>query len=172
MKSYDKILFQNDIATEEFVITILRDETIEGLVVEKENVGEMPENERINLGNEGVNENSEGVNQDSEGVNDTFEGVNQDSEGVNQDNEGVNENSEGVKLKIEGVKDKLNQELGTIYDFIKKNPLVKTAPIEQFSKKSNATIERYLKILKDNNLIEYVGSDKTGGYRIINKLNK
>ena len=47
------------------------------------------------------------------------------------------------------------------------NPLVKTAAIEQFSNKSNATIERYLKILKDSNLIEYIGSDKTGGYQVI-----
>jgi len=29
MKSYDKILFQNNTDTEEFVITILRDETFE-----------------------------------------------------------------------------------------------------------------------------------------------
>jgi Mn-dependent DtxR family transcriptional regulator len=50
---------------------------------------------------------------------------------------------------------------------MKNNPLTKSADIEQFIGKSNAIVERYLKILKDNKLIEYSGSDKTGGYRII-----
>ena len=45
------------------------------------------------------------------------------------ENEGVNDVFEGVKLKIEGVTDKLNQELEIIYDFINKNPLIKTAAI-------------------------------------------
>jgi predicted HTH transcriptional regulator len=139
MKSYDKILFQNNIDTEEFVITILRDEIIEG----------------VNLENDPVNE--------------TFERVSSEKERVKSVFEGVTQKNEGVKLKIEGVKEKLNQELEIIYNFIKKNPLIKTVVIEQFSNKSNATIERYLKILKDNGLVEYVGSDKTGGYRVITK---
>ena len=138
LQSYDKISFKNNIVTEEFVITMMRDETLED------------ENER--------------VNDESCTVNDIFEGVNDKNEGVNNENE-------GVKFKFEGVKDKLNDGLGTIYDFIKKNPLIKTAVIEQFTNKSNATVERYLKILKENGLIEYVGSDKTGGYRIIQKNN-
>jgi len=125
MKSYDKIFFENKIDTEEFVITIMRDETL---------------------------------NADT---------VNLENEGVSGENEGVSEIREGIKLKIEGVTDRLSQELGIIYGFIKENPLIKTAAIEQFRNKSNATIERHLKILKDNELIEYVGSDKTGGYQVI-----
>jgi predicted HTH transcriptional regulator len=136
MNSYDKIFFQNNIATEEFVITILRDETLEGII--------------------------EGVNGEGKRIKDFFEGVKLQNEGVSKENE-------GVKIKVEGVKEKLNRELVIIYDFIKENPLAKTPAIEQFNKKSNATIERYLKILKDNGLIEYVGSDKTGGYRIVKK---
>jgi predicted HTH transcriptional regulator len=158
MKSYDKILFQNNITTEEFVITILRDETLEEMNNERVNPGNdtvNSENERVNPGNDTVNNKNEGVNLENEGVKDIFEGVTQENE--------------GVKLKIEGVKDKLNQELGIMYDFIRKNPLVKTTTIEQFSNKSNATVERYLKILKDNGLIEYVGSNKTGGYRVVTK---
>ena len=54
-----------------------------------------------------------------------------------------------------------------IYAFIEQNPLIKTALIEKFINKSNKTIKRYLKLLKDNNLIEYVGSDKIGGYKIV-----
>ena len=140
MQSYDKILFKNNIRTDEFVITIMRDETLidEGVILDNDPV------------NGGVNLKNEGVNNTFEGVKDVFEGVN---------------------LKIEGVKDKLNKELEIIYCYIKDNPLVKTSAIELFCNKSNATIERYLKILKDNGFIEYVGSDKTGGYRIIeNKL--
>jgi predicted HTH transcriptional regulator len=67
----------------------------------------------------------------------------------------------------EGVNERLQIELSKIYTHIKNNPLTKSADIEQLIGKSNATAERYLKILKDNNLIEYSGSDKTGGYRII-----
>ena len=152
MKSYDKILFQNNTDTEEFVITILRDETLKDT------------NEGVN---DPVNEVFDCVNLENEPVNLKNERVNEIFEGVKQQNEGVKSNFEGVKLNIEGVKDKLNQELGIIYDFIKKNPLVKTADIELFNNKSKATIERYLKILKDNGLIEYIGSDKTGGYKVV-----
>jgi predicted transcriptional regulator len=35
--------------------------------------------------------------------------------------------------------------------------------------KSNASVRRYLKVLKDNNLIEYAGARKSGGYKIISK---
>jgi len=166
MKSYDKILFQNNTDTEEFVITILRDETLkdtnEGVNDPVNEVFDCVnlENEPVNLKNERVNEIFEGVKQQNEGVKSNFEGVKSNFEGVKS-------NFEGVKLNIEGVKDKLNQELGIIYDFIKKNPLVKTADIELFNNKSKATIERYLKILKDNGLIEYIGSDKTGGYKVV-----
>ena len=147
LQSYDKISFKNNIVTEEFVITMTRDETLEEI------------NEGVNNQNEGVKDNFEGVNCDedqNERVNETFEHV-----------KDCDVKNEGVKFKFEGVNEKLNIELWSIYDFILRNPLTKTAAIEQFSNKSNATIERYLKILKDNGLIEYVGSDKTGGYRII-----
>ena len=126
MHSYDKIFFKNNITTEEFVITIMRDETLI--------------DEHVILENDPVNKENDLVN---------F----------------------GVNLKIEGVKDKLNKELEIIYYFIKDNPLSKISAIEKFSKKSDKTVRRYLNILKDNGLIEYFGSDKTGGYRIIeNKL--
>ncbi len=53
-----------------------------------------------------------------------------------------------------------------IYSFIEKNPFVKISLIEKLTQKSNKTVKRYLKILKDNDLIEYIGSDKAGGYKI------
>ena len=122
-KSYDKIKFSNNFDTEEFVITILRDETIEGVI----------------------------------------EGVKQQNERVNVENERVNAIFERVNIENE----RLKNELMIIYSFIEQNPLVKIEDIEKFNKKGNSTNRRYLKILKDNNLIEYIGSDKTGGYRTI-----
>jgi len=53
-----------------------------------------------------------------------------------------------------------------IYSYLQRNELVKHTDVKQIIKKSDATIERYLKILKDSGLIEYVGSKKTGGYRV------
>ena len=137
MKSYDKVIFQNNIATEEFVITILRDETIEGVIG-----GGNLENDPVNLKNDPVNVENDPVNLENDTVNKIFEGVNK---------------------KNEGVKNELMQ----IYFFIEQNPLVKIDTIEKINSKSNKTNKRYLKILKDNGLIEYVGSDKTGGYKIV-----
>jgi predicted HTH transcriptional regulator len=95
------------------------------------------------------------------------EGINAENEGVNINFEGVNKKNEGVNINFEGVKDSLQKELSKIYDYIKNNPSIKTPDVETLIGKSNATAERYLKILKDNKLIEYSGSDKTGGYKII-----
>jgi len=92
-------------------------------------------------------------------------GVNEDTpknERVNIENERVNSIFERVNIKNERVKN----ELMRIYSFIEQNPLVKIEIIEKFNKKSKITNKRYIKILKDNRLIEYIGSDKTGGYRI------
>jgi len=57
--------------------------------------------------------------------------------------------------------------LAQIYSYIQKNPLAEHADIQQLVNKSDATIERYLKILKKNGLIKYVGAKKTGGFEII-----
>jgi predicted HTH transcriptional regulator len=141
MKSYDKILFENNINTGEFVITIMRDETLNADTVNSEN---------------------DIVNGKNESVNDVFEGVNSESERVNVENERVNRVFERVNVENKRLKD----ELRLLYSFIDQNPLVKIDAIEEFNKKSNATNRRYLKILKDNGLIEYVGSDKTGGYHV------
>jgi len=157
MQSYDKISFKNDFVREEFITTLKREDIPDEMIIHKSN---------------------EGVYWEREDMNDTASSVvsediikyGRENFGVNENtpkNEGVKEDIEGVNTKNEGVSEKINQELGVIYDFIKENPLVKTSAIEQFSKKSNATIERYLKILKDKGLIERFGSDKTGGYRIV-----
>lgn len=85
-------------------------------------------------------------------------------------NEGINEGiNEGVNINIEGINEGTKTILEKILSYINKNPMVKTSNIETLISKSNSTTERYLKILKDNNYIEYIGANKTGGYRIVNE---
>jgi Fic family protein len=88
-------------------------------------------------------------------------------------NETIEEmNSEGVKDFFECVKvenERVKNEIMQIYFFIEQNPLVKIEAIEKFNKKSNTTNKRYLKTLKNNGLIEHIGPDKTGGYRVVTK---
>ena len=76
-------------------------------------------------------------------------------------------------MNIEGITDTVKTELLHIYTFIKRNPLVKVSDIQRHINKSNATAERYLKILKDNGLIIFDGSGnrKIGGYIIVDTAN-
>lgn len=81
-------------------------------------------------------------------------------------NEGINEGvNEGININIEGLNEGTKEVLKKIFSYIDKNPLSKTTDIEKLIDKSNATTERYLKILKENKYIEYVGANKTGGYK-------
>ena len=58
----------------------------------------------------------------------------------------------------------VNDVLKDILEFIKSNPGIKKTAIITHVGKSNATLTRYLKQLLEENLIEYRGSNKTGGY--------
>ncbi|MCK0137302.1 RNA-binding domain-containing protein [Arenibacter sp. S6351L] len=86
------------------------------------------------------------------------------SEGVN---EGVNE---GVKNKLKAVfideSEGVKNELISIYEIIETTPNLKTKDIATIIDKGLSTTERYLKKLKDEGFIEFVGSSKTGGYDI------
>lgn len=74
--------------------------------------------------------------------------------------EGVNE-GEGINEEInEGI----NELESLILTFLKKKPGAKGYEIAEYIQKGAATTERYLKSLKDKELIEYKGSRKTGGY--------
>lgn len=89
-----------------------------------------------------------------------YEGVN---EGVNINIEGVNE---GVKLNIEGVNEGVRLEIETLFHLISKNPGKKASELNEQISKSVASTERYLKILREHGLIEFIGAPKTGGYYI------
>ena len=54
----------------------------------------------------------------------------------------------------------------SIYAFIEKHPYCSAAEIKKNREKSQSTVNRILKQLKDEGLIEYAGSKKTGGYRV------
>ncbi|MDR2906525.1 MAG: hypothetical protein LBU91_00850, partial [Bacteroidales bacterium] len=85
---------------------------------------------------------------------------------INQKSGGINNIDGGIKPKSGGINKKTIADLESILHFINENPFVKSSQIEEFSNKSATTIERYIKILKDNNLIEHIGARKTGGYHI------
>ncbi len=70
--------------------------------------------------------------------------------------EGVNEG--------EGINEGINELESLILTFLKKKPGAKGYEIAEYIQKGAATTERYLRSLKDKELIEYKGSHKTGGY--------
>lgn len=70
--------------------------------------------------------------------------------------EGVNEG--------EGINEGINELESLILTFLKKKPGAKGYEIAEYIPKGAATTERYLRSLKDKELIEYKGSRKTGGY--------
>ena len=70
--------------------------------------------------------------------------------------EGVNED--------EGINEGINELESLILTFLEKKPGAKGYEIAEYIQKGAATTERYLKSLKDKELIEYKGSRKTGGY--------
>ena len=54
-------------------------------------------------------------------------------------------------------------------DYISEHPLCPASDIQKYRRVSTATVNRILAQLKRENLIEYVGSKKTGGYRVVEK---
>jgi len=73
-----------------------------------------------------------------------------------QEDEGISEGtSEGIS---EGIK--------FLYTFIKNNPSLRVSQISQKIDTPSKTLERWIKQLKDENKIEYIGSKKTGGYSV------
>jgi predicted HTH transcriptional regulator len=92
--------------------------------------------------------------------------VNHENDIVKHESGIVNHENGVVNINIEGVGEKINRDLTVMYSIIRDTPYIKISSIMTLTKKSNRTVSRYIKLLKDNNYIEFVGSDKTGGYRI------
>jgi len=60
------------------------------------------------------------------------------------------------KKEVGGVND--------VYNFIKNNPSSKAPIISKSLNIAKRTVERYIKELKEKDMIEFIGSPKTGGY--------
>lgn len=71
--------------------------------------------------------------------------------------------NEGANDHING-REGINETAALILAFLEKNPGAKGGEIMLFLQKGRATIVRYLRSLKEKELIEYRGSRKTGGY--------
>ncbi|MFR7879798.1 MAG: hypothetical protein ACLU4J_27245, partial [Butyricimonas paravirosa] len=83
------------------------------------------------------------------------------NEGANDHiNDHINVN-EGVNDHING-REGINETAALILAFLEKNPGAKGGEIMLFLQKGRATIVRYLRSLKEKELIEYRGSRKTG----------
>ncbi|MDR0938341.1 MAG: hypothetical protein LBN29_03140 [Mediterranea sp.] len=87
-----------------------------------------------------------------------------ESEAINEVNDGIKDTVNQIGNSLSPHDEGINQDLEQILSYIQSHPMSKHPDIRQFADKSDATIERYLKVLKGQGLIEYVGSKRTGGY--------
>ena len=78
-----------------------------------------------------------------------------------------NTKNDGVS---DGVSDGVKRELIFIVHLINNNPGINTKSIAESTNKPKPTIERYLRIAKETNMIEFQGSSKSGGYYITEKM--
>ena len=110
----------------------------------------------IELFVEGENEsnNEFGINQENDGIKD---GINQE----NEEKDGVN----GEKFGVNGEKFSVNQE--KILSLIDKNPTITANEIANEISTKKRAIERNLAKLKEMNIIERIGSRKTGEWKIV-----
>jgi ATP-dependent DNA helicase RecG len=87
--------------------------------------------------------------------------------------EGVDSKVEGVIEGVtEGVSDEVREKLKRIFLVIYKNGGVRAIHIEESVKLPGKSVERYIKMLKDADLIEFKGAPKTGGYYLTTKAAK
>lgn len=63
-----------------------------------------------------------------------------------------------------------NKHYAKIYSIISQKPDCKVKDIKKHVKLSTNSIYRYLSTLKQQGLIEHVGANKTGGYRVVERL--
>ena len=104
----------------------------------------------------------------NEHVNEENEHVNEENEHVNEENEHVNEENEHVNL-IEKIKEKypkLNKTSIEILELIVRNQKVTQEEFSNELNKSRSTFYRNVEKLKNLNIVERVGSDKKGYWKI------
>ena len=82
--------------------------------------------------------------------------------------------SEKINDKIndenDKINDKINERLFTIIKYLYLNPHQNRKNLINLTRKEQATTDRYIKLLKDANILEYKGSRKTGGYYLTREV--
>ena len=132
-------------------------------VNEKINENVNGQNENVNGQNENVNEGNGDVNEKNGDVNGKNDNVNEKNDNVNGKNDNVNEKNGNVNEKIKLNKN-VKKRLFTVINSLHHQPKQNRIDLIEQTRIKNPTIDRYIKILKDANIIEFIGSDKTGGY--------
>jgi ATP-dependent DNA helicase RecG len=69
----------------------------------------------------------------------------------------------------ENVSESVKERLYSIINSLQHQPNQNRIDLIERTQKGRATTERYIKILKDANIVEFIGSDKTGGYYLTQK---
>ena len=64
----------------------------------------------------------------------------------------------------EGISEGINEGITYLYNFIKANPSLRVSQLAKQLDIPPKTLERWIKKLREQNKIEYIGSKKTGGY--------
>jgi ATP-dependent DNA helicase RecG len=105
-------------------------------------------NEVNEMENGGINEGSGGINEENGGINEENGGINEENGGINEENGGINENEK------------------TILNLILKNNDLTIAQIAEILDCSLRTAERIISSLRNKNLLERVGSNKTGYWKV------
>lgn len=77
--------------------------------------------------------------------------------------EGVND------IVVEGVREGVNDSLNRLITFINTTPGMNAKQLAIAIGKGHSTVERYLKLLRENMLIEFRGAPKDGGYFALDK---
>jgi ATP-dependent DNA helicase RecG len=111
-----------------------------------------------------VNSKNSTVNCENGRVNENSGCVNSENGRVNEKNGSVNDDSGHVNNRVSI--DSLSELEKIIFLLIRSYESVNTKKISELAQIPYRTATRHLKSLRDKGLIEFVGSAKTGGYRI------
>lgn len=85
-------------------------------------------------------------------------------------NGGVNDKDGGINDGVNDISDGIKTEIVQIAELVSEKEGISTSQIAKKLGKSKRTIERYIRTAKNLGIIEYRGSQKTGGYFLTAKM--
>jgi ATP-dependent DNA helicase RecG len=97
------------------------------------------------------------------------EGVN---EGVNKSEQFENKIDKIYALIREGVNEGINEGINELLGILMNSAGLNAVELAVKMNKSDATIERYLRTLREKEIVEFRGASKTGGYYFTEKVNR